>query len=160
TADVMIEDSHGDLDTLSLVEPATIGDPDLAVLGTASVTPRQVHSSIPSMLRIHGSGFLPGSRVTLSNSSSETEASQVIVLAPDEIAATVEVPPSGLPYSLTVAGPDGQTSASGDVIEAITSAQSAQQLPRPTNYASAAYAPRLWADQSASVNLVHWVLPL
>ena len=162
TAQVRIEDSNGDVDTLAVQLPATIGSSQAASLEATAISPAIVVPATETMLRVRGSGFLPGSHVSLSNSTSRVEASRVIVLSPDEIAATVAPGQSATPYDLTVSMADGRSSVSPqDVATAPALALSiSSQLPRPTNAAGAIRTLALWADQSATVNVAHIGLPL
>jgi hypothetical protein len=73
TALVRAEDSNGDIDTLKVIEPATIGSVGVAALTTSSVEPTVVVSESRTTLKIRGSGFLPGTRVTLTRPIHEGE---------------------------------------------------------------------------------------
>lgn len=152
TADVRVEDSEGNIDTLQVLAPATIGPTLAAILQASTVAPTAIVPGTPTMLRIRGTGFSPGSRVTLSNESGRAEASRVVVLAPDEIAATVTAPASTLPYHLTVSLPNGQASVTPSSIET-ASAAAPNGMFRPTNHDGAFGALDIYDDRSAAVNV-------
>jgi len=152
TALVRVEDYHGNIDTLQVLEPATIGSAVATILQASSVAPTAIVPGTPTMLRIRGAGFSPGSRVTLSNESGGAEASRVVVLAPDEIVATIAAPLSTLPYDLTVSLPNGQTSVTPSIV-ATASAASPSSLFRPTNHDGAFGDLDIYDDRSAAANV-------
>lgn len=152
TALVRVEDNDGNVDTLKVLEPATIGSTAAATVQASSVAPTAIIPGESTMLRIRGTGFAPGSRVTLSNESGRAEASRVVVLTPDEIAATIAAPQSMLPYDLTVSLPNGQTSVTPSIV-ATASVGSPDGLLRPTNHDGAFGALDIYDDRSAAVNV-------
>lgn len=152
TALVRVEDSAGRVDTLEVAAPATIGSPEIARLTASTVTPRSLPPETPTLVRVRGTGFLPGAHVFLHDSRSRVDASSVIVLSPEEIAATVSAPARATSYDLSILLPDGRTTTDvEEMTTVLTSAAVGTTIGlQPTNAGSAFRTLDLYADRSAA----------
>ena len=151
-----VQDSNGTVDTLR-TNRAAIGSAYGGSLSALSVSPNVLPPATPTLVRIRGSGFVPGARVTLRNAHADVEASEVIALTPGELAATLSPPPSGDSYDLTVSTENTSSVSNEGLSTAQTPAD--PSLPRPSNATAGIRMLDLHADQTLAVNVVNFSLP-
>jgi len=154
-ASVLVKDSKGAVDTLLVLDGASILGGSL--LSIESVAPREIPARQQTVLAIKGRKFEPGAQVELRSSNLGVAASKVLTLGSATITATVLAPDSpGALLDLLVRLPDGrsvQLPAAITIAASPATARIEPLLNRPTNDTAAFRRFDLNADRVASVTM-------